>query len=214
VANTVTIIDYGIGNLLSVCRAFEYCGATVNLSSNTHEIATAERLVLPGVGAFGLAMQKLRDNALVEPIHAFANTERPLLGICLGMQLLLDRSTEFGDTPGLGLIAGEVLAIPKTTHNGITLKIPNIGWHELHASQSNRNWCGTVLENTNQAMSVYFVHSYHAKVTNSHHELASICYGDTPLAAVINDAGITGCQFHPEKSSTVGLTIIKQFIKI
>jgi len=210
--NKVTIIDYGIGNLLSVRRALEHCGANVTLSSDATEIATAERLLLPGVGAFGPAMQKLEANALIESIHTFATTGRPLLGICLGMQLLLDGSTEFGEHQGLGLIAGKVLPIPKTIHQGVTLKIPNIGWCDLHATPSNPSWDGTVLATTPQNASTYFVHSYYAKVHNPNHEIARIRYGNTSLAAVICADGITGCQFHPEKSGTVGLQILEQFI--
>lgn len=224
VTNNVTIIDYGVGNLLSVRRALEHCGANVSLSSNLADIATAERLVLPGVGAFGQAMHKLETNTLIESIHAFTATERPLLGICLGMQLLLDSSTEFGHHQGLGLIGGKVLPIPPyippsdtcaietTNHRGAALKVPNVGWCELHLSAPHRCWDKTLLKKTHEQTSTYFVHSYHAKVDNPIHEIARINYGNTSLAAVINRGNITGCQFHPEKSGAVGLQILAQFI--
>ena len=127
---SVTVIDYGVGNLLSVSRALEHCGAQVDLADNPAQIARAHRLVLPGVGAFKDGMDGLRERALVEPIRQYASGGRPLLGICLGMQLLLDVSEEFGAHEGLGLIPGRVAAIPATTADGVPHKIPHIGWNE------------------------------------------------------------------------------------
>jgi len=206
----VTIIDYGVGNIFSVCRAFEHCGAEVRLCDSEREILQAERLVLPGVGAFADGMAGLRSRNLIEPINQFAGTGRPFLGICLGMQMLMESSEEFGLQQGLGLIPGKVVAIPSTGDNGVPHKIPHIGWNELLISETNR--VGTIFDNTSSGSAVYFVHSFHVVPKFSQSRLADCDYNGRMICAAVRSDSIYGCQFHPEKSGEIGLTIIKSFL--
>lgn len=207
----VTIIDYGVGNLFSVQRGLEHCGATVTVTSDHAKILSAPRVVLPGVGAFGNAMHELHRLGLVEVIRQLAQNKTPLLGICLGMQLLLDESEEFGITKGLGLIPGHVVPLPDHTVSGDRQKIPHIGWNALYPSDTSRDWGGTVLENTAAGDAVYFVHSFMALPTDPAHRIADCIYGDHKVAAAISNANVMGCQFHPEKSGEVGLKILRTF---
>jgi glutamine amidotransferase len=208
----VTVIDYGAGNLLSVQRGLEHCGAKVTLSGDPEKILAAKRVVLPGVGAFANAMKALESLGLVAVIREIANHKTPLLGICLGMQLLLEESDEFGVTAGLGLIPGRVVALPNYTISGEPQKIPHIGWSVLHLSNPAIGWQHTLLESNGTSEAVYFVHSYMAIPTNSAHRLADCLYGGHKIAATIGRDNITGCQFHPEKSGEVGLKILRRFI--
>lgn len=210
----VLIIDYGVGNLLSVQRGFEYCGAKVDISSDPEKIQKASHIILPGVGAFANAMDALNQRGLVEVIHRVVTKGTPLLAICLGMQMLLDESEEFGITRGLGLIPGRVVPIPSLTTQGQSQKIPHIGWSELHPATSNQNWKSSILEKIQDGESVYFVHSFMALPENDKHRLADTNYGGNRIAAVIGRENVFGCQFHPEKSGDVGLRILSQFIKL
>lgn len=209
----VTIIDYGVGNLLSVTRAFEHCGATVTLAHDATDIEQAEHLVLPGVGAFADGMQGLRERRLIEPIRHYATSGRPLMGICLGMQMLASVSEEFGEHEGLGLIPGRARAISRIAVDGSPLKTPHIGWSSL-LRPAQADWTGTILANTEQASSVYLVHSYAVQPDDPTHLLAHCVYGGHGIAAVIRRDAIYGCQFHPEKSGPVGLKIIDGFLKL
>lgn len=210
----VTIIDYGIGNLLSVARAFEYCGATVHFASSNKEIESAERLVLPGVGAFSDGMAELINRGFDESIKIYAKTGKPFLGICLGMQMMLDKSEEFGNYQGLGLISGEVVAIPNIDISGKPQKIPHIGWNELLPVSVRQQWDNTILSGIQNRDSVYFVHSYMSVPTNPAVCLADCDYNGHRISAVINSENLYACQFHPEKSGLIGLSIIKNFITI
>ncbi len=205
----VTIIDYGVGNLLSVQRGFEHCGARVCVTSDPDAILGADRLVLPGVGAFRGAMQELEARGLSSVIRAYAASGKPLLGICLGMQLLLNESEEFGITKGLGLIKGRVIPIPAQTTSGDTQKIPHIGWSAL--TPANDSWSGTVLDGVLPGSAAYFVHSYMAQTNEASHRLADCMYGGHRIPAVIASGNVSGCQFHPEKSGEVGLSILRAF---
>lgn len=205
---SVTVVDYGIGNLLSVTRALERCGARVTLESSPLFIAKAERLVLPGVGAFGNGMAELRQRNLVEAVCDFANCGRPMLGICLGMQMLLDGSDEFGASEGLGVIPGWVRQLPEQPG----IKLPHIGWSAIRPPQG-ANWEGSLLENIPPGHEMYFVHSFHADPTDPAHRLAETRYGEYASCSVVKKDNITGCQFHPEKSGEVGLDIIRNFLK-
>lgn len=209
----VTIIDYGVGNLLSVQRGLEYWGAKVTLSSDAREILESERVVLPGVGAFPKAMEALNSRKLVSVIQEFAKSDKPLLAICLGMQLLMDESEEYGLTSGLGLIPGRVVPVPNTDLEGKTLKIPHIGWSDLKTSNAKIDWSGTVLENNQEGDAAYFVHSYMVQPYNQENLIAHVDYGGNRIPAVTLKNKITGCQFHPEKSGEVGLKILKRFIE-
>jgi glutamine amidotransferase len=208
----VTVIDYGVGNLLSVQRGLEHCGAKVILTADPKKILAAKRVVLPGVGAFANAMQALESLGLVAVIRELAQRKTPLLGICLGMQLLLEESDEFGVTAGLGLIPGRVIAVPNLTLSGESQKIPHIGWSALHPSNVTVGWQHTLLEDNRSGEAAYFVHSFMAVPTNSSHRIADCLYGGHKIAATIGLDQITGCQFHPEKSGEVGLKILRRFI--
>lgn len=209
----VTIIDYGVGNIFSVCRAFEHCGAEVLLTDCIKDIQTAERLVLPGVGAFVDGMAGLRSRNLIEPIKQYAATGRPFLGICLGMQMLLDSSEEFGLHEGLGLISGKVKAIPSTGVDGKPHKIPHIGWNELLVSE-NARWSSTIFENVSPGSSVYFVHSFEVVPQLQVTRLADSNYNGRVICAAVRSGSVFGCQFHPEKSGVVGLEIINSFLNL
>lgn len=208
----VTVIDYGVGNLLSVQRGLEHCGAKVTLTADSKQILAARRVVLPGVGAFGNAMQALERLGLVAVIQELAHRKTPLLGICLGMQLLLDESEEFGHTSGLGLIPGRVMHVPTQTLLGDKQKIPYIGWNALQPSDSSTDWNGTILQDIEIDEAVYFVHSFMAVPTNPAHRIAECVSGGHKISAAIGHDQITGCQFHPEKSGEVGLKILRRFI--
>ena len=207
----VTIIDYGVGNLLSVQRGFEHCGAKVTVTSNPAVIHKAKKIVLPGVGAFKNAMESLHRLELVETIQLAAKREVPILGICLGMQLLMDTSEEFGITSGLGLIPGKVISIPTVSIKGEQLRIPHIGWNELVFSGDRLSWEGTLLSSNNKLDAAYFVHSFMAMPHELQNRVADTIYGGHSIAAVIAKGNITGCQFHPEKSGEIGIKILRQF---
>jgi glutamine amidotransferase len=211
-APEVTVIDYGVGNLLSVQRGLEHCGAKVILTADSEKILAAKRVVLPGVGAFASAMQALESLGLVAVIHELAQCKTPLLGICLGMQLLLEESDEFGVTAGLGLIPGRVIAVPDRTLSGEPQKIPHIGWNAIKPSNSAVGWKHTLLEDNHLGEAAYFVHSFMAVPSSTAHRIADCFYGNHKIAATIGRDHITGCQFHPEKSGEVGLKILRRFI--
>jgi glutamine amidotransferase len=207
----ITIIDYGVGNILSVKRSFEHCGAKVSLSADPEFILASQRVVLPGVGAFPNAMESLRRLNLVSTIKELERLGTPLLAICLGMQLLMDESEEFGLHPGLGMISGKVVAIPNKTLEGSPQKIPHIGWSALQNSYENSNWTGTLLQNNEVGDPFYFVHSYMSQPIDPENDVAHAVYGGHKISAVISKGKITGCQFHPEKSGEVGLRILREF---
>lgn len=212
-SNVVTVIDYGVGNLFSVQKALEHCGATVRLVSDPQALKHASKVLLPGVGAFADAMRQLSANGMDEAIKAYAASGAPLFGICLGMQMLLDSSDEFGHCEGLGLIAGTVEAIPAQDHAGAALKVPHIGWSSLVYPQARSAWEGTLLESIDPRNSaVYFVHSYMAVPRVAEHRIADCQYGDTAIAAVVARDNVCGAQFHPEKSGKVGLSMLSRFV--
>jgi glutamine amidotransferase len=208
----VAVIDYGVGNLLSVRRGLEHCGADVLVTSDASAILAAPRVVLPGVGAFADGMAGLRNAGLEDVVREVAARGTPLLAICLGMQMLLDESEEFGVTPGLGLIPGRVVQIPSTTTEGAPHKIPHIGWNALVVPPARSHWQGTALEEITPGEDVYFVHSFMASPIDPGHRLADCLYGGVPVSAAIARANVFGCQFHPEKSGPVGLRILKRFL--
>lgn len=210
----LTLVDYGIGNLLSVRRAFEHCGAEVDAVNAADGIRRADRLVLPGVGAFEDGMQALRDRSLIEPIAEFAETDRPFLGICLGMQMMFEVSEEFGEHAGLGLLPGRVTPIPRTGVTGNEHKIPHIGWSALHLATSRRDWTGTILEGIDHEPFVYFVHSFAAVPDDDGHRLADCRYDGLVISAAVCRGNLYGTQFHPEKSGATGLRIVREFLSL
>lgn len=209
----VTVVDYGIGNLYSVSRAFESCGAAVALTSQPSEIATAERLILPGVGAFADGMSGLRERNLVEPILAYAATGRPLMGICLGMQMLASVGEEFGEHAGLDLIAGRVVPVPPADSDGRPHKIPHIGWSALSPPQG-AAWKSTILDDTSLGTSVYLVHSFHLVPDEPRHLLADCFYNGQRVTAAVRSGNVYGVQYHPEKSGPAGLRMIRAFMRV
>lgn len=195
----ITIIDYGAGNLFSVQNALNYLGVENRISSRAEDIISADKLILPGVGAFPDAMKMLDEAGLTDVIKEQAKL-KPLMGICLGMQMLFDKSYEFGETAGLGLIPGTV----ELMHPADDLVIPHIGWNALEKNEP----CA-LLEGVNEGDYVYFVHSF-AAVTDSKNVAAYCDYG-IKVPALVTSGMVYGCQFHPEKSGKTGLSILKQF---
>lgn len=212
----VVIADYGVGNLLSVARAFEACGAEAEVTGWAERIATAERLVLPGVGAFGDCMDAFLARGLKAPVLEFIATGRPMIGLCVGMQILFDRSLEFGDHAGLGLIPGVVREIPKVTAEGVAHKTPHIGWTDLEIPEgaNDHRWQGSILEELNPGTAMYFVHSFTAWPANPAHRLADSHYGGQRIAAAVAKDNVCGTQFHPEKSGAAGLTLLQTFLDL
>ena len=210
----VTVIDYGLSNLRSVQNAFAHCGAETLLTSSVADVRAAEALVLPGVGAFRDGMAGLERLGLVEVIRQKAAEGTPLLGICLGMQMLFDESEEFGTYPGPGLIPGQVVKIPDTDAQGNPQKVPHISWDPLLPAGGHTDFAGTVLAGVTPGQECYFIHSYEAKPAHEADRLADTRYGGRNVCAVAAHGSVVGCQFHPEKSGPVGLSIISQFINI
>ena len=209
----VTIIDYGMGNLLSVQRALEHVGAKVLVSADPQLIRLADRIVLPSVGAFPYAMEELARRGLVAVIREIANRGTPLLGICLGMQLLFEKSTEFGETAGLALLPGSVVEIPSQGADGQPNKLPHIGWKALHPFNS-CCWEGTVLADINPGEAAYFVHSFMAQPSQALLRIADCQSSGGAITAVVSNKNVLGCQFHPEKSGNVGLKILRRFLML
>ncbi len=203
----VTIIDYGVGNLRSVVRAFEYVGAQAEVTSDTKIVAQAERLVLPGVGAFGHCMEELKKRNLVEPVLEFAERGRPFLGVCVGMQLMLEYGEEFGEHKGLGFIKGRVQKIP----DGDKRILPVIGWMELKKT-TGATWDKTLLADTKEGSCAYFIHSFCANPDESSARLAEYKYDEISITAAIAKNNLMGVQFHPEKSGEVGLAMLRRFM--
>ncbi len=213
---SVSVVDYGVGNLYSVAQALEHVGADVCLVSTAEEVVQADFLLLPGVGSFEAGMRELRERGLVAPIVDYVRTGRPFLGICLGMQLMFDVSEEFGEHPGLGLIPGRVAAIPPLScdQDQRPHKIPHIGWNTLVLPDGRANWKGTILQGLSPGVSMYFVHSYTAVPTNPAHCLAECDYDGCRIRAAVQANNVYGCQFHPEKSGAVGLKILQNFVAL
>jgi imidazole glycerol-phosphate synthase subunit HisH len=213
VSFNVVVIDYGMGNLKSVQRGLEKVGANVIISSQADEIVNADRLLLPGVGAFKEGMTELTKQGVIEAIHTFVNSGKPLLGICLGMQMFLDSSEEHGGYTGLGLIPGHVQAIPQFENEKLQRKIPHIGWTNLIAHGEYSGWSNTCLSQVQPDDYFYFVHSFMAKPSDNKHYLAVSHYEGLEITAAINKENVTGLQFHPEKSGEAGLKILKSFVE-
>jgi len=211
--NEVVVIDYGVGNLLSVSRALEHCEVKVTVTSDPERILTASHVVLPGVGAFADGMAALGANGLDTVVRQVAAKGVPLLGICLGMQMLFDKSEEFGATAGLGLIPGLVVPIPAVNSTGESQKIPHIGWNELELPDHNKSWQGTLLNDICPNDAVYFVHSFMAIPVHNTNRLADCAYGGIKIAASVQRDNVVGCQFHPEKSGKVGLKVLARFLR-
>ena len=201
----IAIVDYGVGNLFSLRCSLESLELKAEVSSVPDVIRNADRVILPGVGAFGDAADKLRETGLDRVVIEQAEAGKPLLGICLGMQLLFDKSYEFGEHAGLGLLHGQVIPMLGTIPAG--LKIPQMGWNALLVKRSH-----PLLKNVREGDCVYFVHSYYA--SDCEDSLVATAEYGIELTAVAANGNVMGCQFHPEKSGKVGLGILSAFAEI
>ena len=208
----ISIIDLDLGNLHSVARAIRYCAAEVMITDDIAEIERAEKLILPGVGSFKAGMDALRRKGLVEVIQKRASEGTPLLGICLGMQLLMDHSEERGSHKGLGLIAGEVRKFQNLAGFESSVKVPHINWCAIDKKLENDNWADSFLSGVEPGADCYFVHSLCVVPKDQQHTLAVSKYGNAEFCCAIKKDNIFGCQFHPEKSGDVGLQIIDKFL--
>lgn len=197
----IAIIDYDAGNIKSVEKALLYLGQQVILTRDPQEILAADKVILPGVGAFADAMEKLHQYGLPEVIRKVTQRETPFLGICLGLQLLFERSEEGPGVDGLGILKGEILKLPKKDG----LKIPHMGWNSLTLQNE-----GRLFQGIGEGAYVYFVHSYYLKAEDERIVKAVTEYG-TRIHASVEQGNVFACQFHPEKSSTAGLQILKNF---
>ncbi len=198
----VAIIDYGVGNLFSLRSSFAAIGEQAEVTGDAARIAQADRVILPGVGAFADAYDKLCESGMDEAVRRAVKSGKPVMGICLGMQLLFERSYEYGEHPGLGLLEGEVVGMEGSLPGG--LAIPHIGWNALRIKSP-----GGVLKYVEEGDCVYFVHSYYAE--NCAASLTATAEYGLELTAAVQRENLYGCQFHPEKSGEVGLQILKNF---
>lgn len=204
----IAILDYDAGNLHSVEKAFQALGEPCMITRRYRELSQAERIVVPGVGAYGTAMQQLKRYELDRMIREFAESGKPMLGICLGLQLLFEGSEESGGVEGLGILEGKILRIPKT--DGI--KVPHVGWNSLTLRGNGRLFSDVVCTHVQQPY-VYFVHSYYLQAKEAKIVKAVAEYGVQIHASIEKDQ-IFACQFHPEKSGAVGLQLLKNFARI
>lgn len=210
----VTVIDSGIVNIRNIARALEYVGATVCVSRDVSDVERAKRIVLPGVGAFAPGMKELRDRRLDQAIVSVAHLGIPVLGICLGMQMLFEKSYEKGCHSGLGIIPGTVIPIPRSGPSAETSrKVPHVGWSELERAPDRGSWDGTILSGTTPGEYVYFVHSFMASTEETTWPLAQCTYQGLPILAAVEYENITAVQFHPERSGSVGLGMLERFLK-
>ena len=210
----VIVIDYGLGNLFSVVRALHAVGAAATITSSAEAVRRAERLILPGVGAFGEGMQRLQSGGLIDPLLQALQSGRRLLGICLGMQLLFSESEEFGSYEGLGLIEGRVTRLHETDVAGRRIKVPHVGWSGLNPSPPDERWGSSILRGLTQGDMTYFVHSFAASPAQDADSIAQMSYGGRDYCAVVQRGNIIGCQFHPEKSGEIGLQILRNFVAL
>jgi glutamine amidotransferase len=201
----IAIIDYGVGNLFSLSCSLKKIGAESVITSDANVIKNAQSIILPGVGAFGDAAQKLQKGGMADLIKDLTQNGKPLLGICLGMQMLFDRSFEYGTHNGLGLISGEVCPLEKDITK---LKIPHMGWNSLDFKKKDSK----ILKYINDGDYVYFVHSYYAKCDERY--LSATSHYGIDVAASVENGNVYGTQFHPEKSGEVGLKILQAFAEI
>ncbi len=209
----VTLVDCGAGNLLSVARAVRHLGAEAIIAETPAAIAAAERLVLPGVGAFAACMAGLARNRLDEAVRLYAAGGKPFLGICVGMQMLFGGSDEFGAHAGLDLLPGWVRAIPAES-GGRPRKVPHIGWNGLRPANGDGPWTDGLLAGVSPGDSVYFVHSFAAEPADDSDRAAVCDYEGARITAVVRRGNLHGCQFHPEKSGPLGLLILKNFLDL
>lgn len=210
--NSCVVVDYGIGNVFSVMKSLSRCGAEPMLTGNPAVITAADRVILPGVGAFGRASERLRALGLDDAIREYVNTERPFLGICVGMQLMLDVGYEFGEHKGLGLVQGEVRKIENMTDTGEDVRIPLIGWYRPETLPQLVSV--SPFDALEPEDAFYFVHSYAANVQDPSHRVAIIDIEGRDVTAAIRRDNIWGVQFHPERSAMAGQRFLQGFLSL
>jgi glutamine amidotransferase len=203
----IAIIDYGLGNVKSISNAIGKVGGNFLLTKKHEDIVGADGVILPGVGAFRKGMDNLNKYNLTAAINEFINTKKPFLGICLGMQMLLDESEEFGITQGLGLIKGRIIKLPTKE------RLPHVGWNEIREPYKGR-WHGTMFECLQCGADVYFVHSFVAVPESADDVISTTIYGGHEFCSAIQKDNVYGCQFHPEKSGKIGLMLMEKFIDL
>lgn len=206
----VAIVDTGVGNLFSISRALEYVGALPVVTSSPDELQRADRVVIPGVGSFTSTMATLEATGLAEALRDYSTADRPILGICLGMQLFMTEGCEDGDANGLGLLAGEVLPLPRQTIEGELLRIPHIGWSRV--SVRDRSIVDGWTANADSTVDVFFAHSYSVQPMSAGAVVGYFTYGGHILAGAIRHRNLLGVQFHPERSGPTGLSILRRFV--
>lgn len=207
----VVIVDYGLGNLFSVQHACEYVGIHAEITSERKKILDADGVILPGVGAFQDAMAALQRRDLIAVLKEAAAADKPLMGICLGLQLLMEESNEFGPHKGLSILKGNVVRFESPRENNRLLKVPQIGWNQIYSA---RPWTGTPLEGQNEGECMYFVHSFIAQPSDSGVILSKSQYGHIQFCSSVARGNLFACQFHPEKSGPAGLKIYENFSAI
>ena len=205
----ITIIDYGVGNLFSLSSSLSYLGLENKVSRDPEDLRKADHIILPGVGAYGDAIAKLRGSGMAEPLLDEAKAGKPIMGICLGMQLLFDKSYEYGEHQGLGLIPGVMADLKEDIP--ANLKVPHMGWNSLHLTEKGKKH--PLFKYSKEGDYVYFVHSFCAAAARPETVYAVTDYG-TEVTAAIGSGNVYGTQFHPEKSGDVGLEILKNFVGV
>jgi len=213
---TVAIIDYGLGNLYSIGQACTHVGLRSVLVSSAEGLNGVDGIVLPGVGAFGPAMETIRKAGLAEPLQTAAAAGVPILGICLGMQLLMTESHEFGVHRGLDIIPGTVVRFPDETTESDALKVPQVGWNTLSAPSGSNHisaWLDTPLEGLSEGVNMYFVHSYYVIPERSVDVRSVTTYGTTTYCSTVISGKVVGCQYHPERSGAEGLTVYRNWAR-
>ena len=203
----IVIIDYNIGNVKSISNAFKKFGIDTIITNNKEAILKADGVILPGVGAFAHGMENLKKYSLIDTLNLYVEKNKPLLGICLGMQLLLEESEEFGNTKGLGFIKGKVIKIPIKQD-----KLPHVSWNDI--KPKTLSWKNTILDSIKEKSDMYFVHSFVAVPESERNILSVTEYGGVEFCSAVKKNNIYGTQFHPEKSGKIGLKVIENFVKL
>ena len=213
-SKSVHLIDHGMGNLFSIVRAFHHVGVEPIITSDPECIVHADRVVLPGVGAFAACMEAMKSNDMDQAVQQFVKTGKPILGICLGMQILFEHGTEFGLTEGLGLIQGQVNPLkPCILPDGRKAKIPNIGWLNVEVSSVAEHRSG-LMEGITHPIAYYFVHSFMCCPSDPQNTVGTANYGANSICAICRNDNVWGTQFHPERSGKDGLKIYRNFISL
>ncbi len=209
-SSNIAIIDYGLGNLFSINQACHHVGLASVITSDIKTINEADALILPGVGAFGNAMNSLEENQLVKPILNFVQSGKPFLGICLGMQLLFSESDEFGNHKGLNLIEGKIVRFPQLNSKGQIVRVPQIQWNKIYKN-TDALWNSSPLKNIDEEAYMHFVHSYYAIPKDNETILSYSEYEGIRYASAVIKNNITGIQYHPEKSAEQGLQVYQNW---